>query len=198
MKSKLIAVVSAALFLCPATGVFAQNQVPEGYLRAVELYEKGIFERAESIFSEISASTGDVMAKGYETLCSLRLLERGCEKLASDYVTEYPYSKLVPQIHFYSALNYFDKEEYRMAANEFAKIPDKSLHGNQLAEYSFKRAYSLFEEGWLEDAKDFFLVSEQLPLWTGSKGRARIRVSRKFRTITGWSAASCSRITTML
>ena len=163
MKSKLIAVVSAALFLCPATGVFAQNQVPEGYLRAVELYEKGIFERAESIFSEISASTGDVMAKGYETLCSLRLLERGCEKLASDYVTEYPYSKLVPQIHFYSALNYFDKEEYRMAANEFAKIPDKSLHGNQLAEYSFKRAYSLFEEGWLEDAKDFFLVSEQLP-----------------------------------
>lgn len=163
MKSKLIAVISAALFLCPATGVFAQNQVPEGYLRAVELYEKGIFERAESIFSEISASTGDVMAKGYETLCSLRLLERGCEKLASDYVTEYPYSKLVPQIHFYSALNYFDKEEYRMAANEFAKIPDKSLHGNQLAEYSFKRAYSLFEEGWLEDAKDFFLVSEQLP-----------------------------------
>ena len=39
MKSKLIAVVSAALFLCPATGVFAQNQVPEGYLRAVELDE---------------------------------------------------------------------------------------------------------------------------------------------------------------
>lgn len=163
MKSKLIAVVLTALSLCPATALVAQNKVPEGYRRAVELYEKGIFERAETIFGEIAASTGDVMAKGYETLCAVRLLERGCEKLAGDYVTEYPYSKLVPQIRFYNALNLFDQEEYRRAANEFAKVADKDLYPNQRAEYAFKRAYSLFEEGYLEDAKDLFLVSEQLP-----------------------------------
>lgn len=163
MKCKLVAVLAAALIFCPGAGMFAQNSVPETFRRAVDLYEHGLFERAETLFGTLAAETGDFVAKGYEALCAVRLQEPGCERTAADYIAGHPYSSLVPQIHFYNALNLFDKEDYPGAADVFAKIERKDLFGDQLAEYSFKHSYALFEKGDIQAAKAGFEAAEKLP-----------------------------------
>lgn len=163
MKRKLTAVILSAMLLYPAPMLFSQSGAPEGYLRAVELYDRGMFERAESLFGDVFSSTGDIMAKGYVALCAVRLQENGSETLAANYVSEHPYSKLVPQIHFYNALNLFDNQDYKGAVREFAQVSGKSLYGGQVAEWSFKQSYSFFEEGELDAAERGFRKVEKMP-----------------------------------
>lgn len=161
MKSKLAAALLAALSLGTWTTASAQETGPDRYRLATELYAHGMFERAGSIFGEIYAGTGDVTAGGYEALCSVRLQEVGNETLADGYVASHPYSILVPQIHFYKALNLFDRQDYKAAAAEFGKIRENSLPSALVAEYAFKQAYSYFEEGDLAKAKSLFEKSEK-------------------------------------
>ena len=163
MKNKLIAVFLFATLLCAGTGAFAQERTAAAYRRALDLYEHGMFERAGTLFDEISSSTGDVMAEGYRVLCATRLQENGYETLVSEYIGAHPYSKLIPQIRFYHGLNLFDLEDYKSAAEEFALLDTKSLLKGQEAEYMFKRAYSLFETGDLETAADLFSRGEKMP-----------------------------------
>ncbi len=161
MKSKLAAALLAALSLGVWTAAPARDVEPDRYRLATELYENGMFERAGTLFGEIYAETGDVAAGGYEALCSVRLQEVGNEVLADEYVAAHPYSSLVPQIHFYKALNLFDRQDYRSASAEFDKVREKSLPSGLVAEYAFKQAYSSFEEGDLGKAKDLFEKSEK-------------------------------------
>ena len=161
MKSKLAAALLAALSLGGWTVAAAQESGPDRYRLATELYVNGMFERAGTLFGEIYAETGDVTAGGYEVLCSVRLQEVGNETLADEYVASHPYSALVPQIHFYKALNLFDRQEYKSAAAEFALIREKSLPEDLVAEYAFKQAYAYFEEGDLAKAKDLFEKGEK-------------------------------------
>ncbi len=161
MRSKLAAALLAALAFGAGMAATAQETRSDRYRLATELYGHGMFERAGSIFGEIYAGTGDVTAGGYEALCAVRLQERGNETLADEYVAVHPYSILVPQIHFYKALNLFDMQEYQAAAAEFEKIREKNLPADLVAEYSFKRAYSYFEQGNMEKAKSLFEESER-------------------------------------
>ncbi len=163
MKSRLIAAIAAAMVFCPGTALVAQNLSTGTYLEAVGLYDNGMFERAESLFDEIGSGTGDVMAKGYAVLCAVRLQEAGYESLVSDYIDRYPYSKLIPQIRFYKALNLFDAEDYEGTARELGKITTKSLYPGQLAEYTFKKAYSLFGMDDYDSAADLFADADKMP-----------------------------------
>lgn len=163
MKSKLIAALLAVTFLCPGAGLRARQPAPEEFRRAVDLYEHGLFERAGTLFGSVFSATGDVLAKGYETLCSVRLQEAGYEQAVSEYSQAYPYSILIPQLHFYSGLNLFDKEDYALAAREFGKVSARDLYSGQIAEYSFKKAYSLFENGDIQAAEAGFAEAEKMP-----------------------------------
>ena len=163
MKNKRIAAILSAVLLCSAAAVQAQERNAADFQKAMELYRNGMFERAGTMFGQIARSEGDVLAKGYETLCSVRLQERGYQTMASEYIAEHPWSKVVPQIRFYDALNLFDKEDYKAASGEFGKIEPKALEDSQVAEYMFKSAYSLFEEGDLDGAKSLFEKGEKMP-----------------------------------
>lgn len=163
MKSKLLAAVIAVMVFCPGPGLKAQEPVPDAFRRAMDLYEHGLFERAETLFGQLYAANGDFVARGYETLCSVRLQEPGCERLAETFIAEHPYSSLVPQLHFYSGLNRFDRNDYAGAASAFAEIERKDLFGDQLPEYSFKNAYACFETGDIPAAKAGFKHAEKMP-----------------------------------
>lgn len=163
MNNKIFAVLSIATVLCAGPSVLAQDRTSGEFRRAVELYGHGMFERAGTLFGQIAAQTDDVLARGYETLCAIRLQERGYETLTEEYIGKYPYSKLLPQIHFYNGLNYFDKEDYRTAADEFGKLDSSMLGKDQIPEYMFKHGYALFEEGELDRARDIFIRGEKMP-----------------------------------
>ena len=163
MNTKLKAALLAAAMLPGWLSLSAQDRTPDRYRQAIDLYNHGMFERAGTIFDQIQSETGDVMAEGYKTLCAVRLQEKGHETMASSYISGNPYSKLIPQIRFYSGLNLFDKEDYKGAAEEFGKIDQKSLEKGQIAEYMFKRGYALFEEGDLDRAREIFAKGEKMP-----------------------------------
>lgn len=163
MNTKLKAALLAAAMLCGWLSLPAQDRTTGRYRQAIDLYNNGMFERAGAIFDRIASGSGDVMAVGYRTLCAVRLQEKGHETMASGYIADYPYSKLIPQIRFYSGLNLFDKEDYKGAAAEFGMIDQNSLEKGQIAEYMFKLGYSLFEEGDLAGARDIFAKGEKMP-----------------------------------
>jgi len=162
MKTNFVAVLLSALSLSIGTVARAQETGPGQYRLAVDLYEHGMFQRAGSVFSAIYEGNGDVMAGGYEALCAVRLQEKGNETLAYEYVREHPYSSLVPQIHFYMALNAFDDKDYKSAILEFGQIDIDRLPGELEAEYTFKEAYSYFEEGNLAKAKSLFGKADRM------------------------------------
>lgn len=163
MKRRLIAALLAALALCPGSPVSAQETTPDIYRHAVELYGRGMFERAETLFGEVASETGDVMAKGYEALCAVRLQAVGNRTLADQFISENPYSSLIPQIRFYNALNLFDERSYSAAAAEFARIDSRALKNDQIPEFMFKEAYSRFELDDYDRAADLFAKAERMP-----------------------------------
>ncbi|MDY5566734.1 MAG: tetratricopeptide repeat protein [Candidatus Cryptobacteroides sp.] len=140
-----------------------QTTKTDAFRQAVEFYDRGMFERAESIFSEIAASGQDVMAKGYEALCAVRRQSVGNRNLADQYISEYPYSGLIPQIRFYNALNLFDEQNFSTASAEFARIDMRSLKNSQVPEFIFKQAYSLFELDEYDRAEELFSKAEKMP-----------------------------------
>lgn len=162
MKSKFVAVLLSALSLTTGAALQAQEAIPDRFRGAEELYDHGMFERAGSIFGSIYKETGDVLAGGYEALCAVRLQARGNETLADEYVAGHPYSGLVPQIHFYKALNAFDRQDFKSAIHEFGKVAGERLPDALVAEYSFKEAYSYFEEGDLLKAKSLFEKADKM------------------------------------
>ena len=163
MNNRITAVLLSAMVLCSGWSLRAQDRTADSYRRALDLYDHGMFERAGTIFGEISSASGDVMAEGYKTLCAVRLQERGYETMVADYIDSHPYSKLIPQIRFYNGLNLFDLEDYKAAAAEFDKLDTKVLEKDQIPEYMFKHAYSVFEEGDLDRARQIFARGEKMP-----------------------------------
>ena len=163
MNRGLIAALSIALALSSELIANGQTTKTDAFRQAVEFYDRGMFERAESIFSEIAASGQDVMAKGYEALCAVRRQSVGNRNLADQYISEYPYSGLIPQIRFYNALNLFDDQNFSTASAEFARIDMRSLKNSQVPEFIFKQAYSLFELDEYDRAEELFSKAEKMP-----------------------------------
>lgn len=163
MNRGLIAALSIALALSSELIANGQTTKTDAFRQAVEFYDRGMFERAESIFSEIAASGQDVMAKGYEALCAVRRQSVGNRNLADQYISEYPYSGLIPQIRFYNALNLFDEQNFSTASAEFARIDMRSLKNSQVPEFIFKQAYSLFELDEYDRAEELFSQAEKMP-----------------------------------
>ena len=163
MNRGLIAALSIALALSSELIANGQTTKTDAFRQAVEFYDRGMFERAESIFSEIAASGQDVMAKGYEALCAVRRQSVGNRNLADQYISEYPYSGLIPQIRFYNALNLFDEQNFSTASAEFARIDMRSLKNSQVPEFIFKQAYSLFELDEYDRAEELFSKAEKMP-----------------------------------
>ena len=163
MNRGLIAALSIALALSSELIANGQTTKTDAFRQAVEFYDRGMFERAESIFSEIAASGQDVMAKGYEALCAVRRQSVGNRNLADQYISEYPYSGLIPHIRFYNALNLFDEQNFSTASAEFARIDMRSLKNSQVPEFIFKQAYSLFELDEYDRAEELFSKAEKMP-----------------------------------
>jgi tetratricopeptide (TPR) repeat protein len=163
MKLKLFAAVIISAILLPFS-TLAQTARNDDFRQALDLYEHGMFERAESIFSQIYTDTGSEDALGYRALCSVRLQEVGYESVASEFITNHPYSRLVPQVHFYNGLNLFDDQNYQEALNEFSQIDTKDLETSQIPEYQFKYAYSKFGIDDYAGAKAEFEKVENMPM----------------------------------
>lgn len=141
------------------SGVVAGNEMK----LALSLYGRGMYERAEAIFAEISAETGDYIAEGYRILCAEKLGRRGYGTMVDEYVAKYPHSGLVPLMRYQHASNLFDSGFYAEAGDELEKISRKHLTRKQADEFLFKKAYCDFATGNYERAYSRFREVAERP-----------------------------------
>ena len=90
MSNKIKAAFLTVMILLSGVSISAQGRLSGSYRKALDLYNHGMFERAGVIFDQISDETGDVLARGYKTLCSVRLQENGYESAVANYLADSP------------------------------------------------------------------------------------------------------------
>lgn len=161
IKTGFVALCLSVCLMLPCAGAYAsaddREGLPEGparkeFRQAVDLFGRGMYDRARTLFTGLAEKYGDYESEGYSVLCSVHLQSEGYGNLAREYMETYPYSWLVPQIHYQYALNLFDRDDYEGALREFGSVSRFGLHRSQVPEFLFKRAYCDFRLGDYERA----------------------------------------------
>ncbi len=153
----LLAAVMMGSFSLPA----AQEDDSKTFLKALSLYEKGLYTQARAIFDSID---DDPQAKGYAVLCAAKTKAPGYEDAVGEYIAGSPYTGLVPKICYQNALNLFDDQRYDEALMFFKYAGLRNMEKSDRAEYIFKSAYCDFEMGEYDSALEGFSKVDKLPL----------------------------------
>ena len=148
MIKRILAVSYTALIIC--ANVLAQSPSTadsgtEVFRKAVRLYEHGMYNQARELFSTLSQD--DVVSRGYEVLCCVRMRSADYEEQMSRYFRDCPYSGIVPRIKYMHALNLFDAAKFTEASQCLYDISPADLTSDDLPEYTYKKAYCDFHTG---------------------------------------------------
>lgn len=96
-------------------------------------------------------------------LCATRLRDANYEVMMDNYIENYPYSGLIPQIRFRHASNLFDSGYYADALSVLDKVARAQLYRKQVSEYLFMKAYCSFEMKDYDLALTRFREAESRP-----------------------------------
>ena len=161
MKFKIAAVLALGLAtVCASAQIlpygnrqerYGQPQTEE-YKEALNLFEKGMYDRSMLLFKDIARTTGNTDAYGYYVLNATYLQVPGYEKLIEEFTGRSQSSGLIPQIRYRYALNLFDEKDFKGASVQFEQLSRHNLYRSQVPEFQFKRAYCDFEQRYFERA----------------------------------------------
>ncbi|MDR1225855.1 MAG: tetratricopeptide repeat protein [Prevotellaceae bacterium] len=163
-----IAFATFLLSLVGTTGVVAQatrdmGDAQEAYRHALELYEKKLYGLAQHEFERavakgIAADGSQLVAQVeyYKLVCAYELWASNTEELANEYIAAYPESEKCNDTYYLLGKYYFRNADYANAITAFGQFNSSSLSEDEMAEYDFKRAYSLFAQLRYETASPIF------------------------------------------
>ena len=151
IKRFVPAFVAVSIFAAsPALSPEASAQVADpnkAFGHALELLDRGMFNRAEKIFNGLISNGEKSDAEGYSILCEVKMRAKGYETRMLKYLDKHPYSVMVPAIRYQYAMNLFDVQEYEEAAYQFEQIPIKQIRKSGRPAYLFYKSYSELETG---------------------------------------------------
>ncbi|MDP3452349.1 MAG: tetratricopeptide repeat protein [Bacteroidales bacterium] len=140
----------------------AADRYPDGYKKAVELFDKGLFSSAGKEFESLLLSTGSekkALIADIEAYLTLIAIERGTPDFEARYnnmESNFSLTTLMSEIRLRFGSTLFDKEDYNGAFKIFALIKPGDLSKNQLNEFYFKSAYAHFRTGNTTEALSMF------------------------------------------
>ena len=137
-----------------ASGLYAQDL---GQVK--NLYQAGMY--SESL--RLVEGNNSPMAAGYRALCMLQLKAPHSHDVAKAFVARYHENLLVPQVRYQLGLDYFDREQFEEALEQFDRISQTDIQESQRAEYTYKVGYTIFAQGDGERAKGLLLRMKDLP-----------------------------------
>ena len=146
MNSKSILTIFTSLVIS-ATSLSAQE-----FRQALELQDRGMHSRASVVMRELGREVESVDPEGYALLNDVIMNMKAYTSRMGEYLARNPHSVLVPQIKYYHALNLFETQDYKGAAEVFDQIPAAHIKDTQLDEYLFKKAYCELETGDVDRA----------------------------------------------
>lgn len=140
--------------------IYTHSNVP--YNSALELFDKEKYSAAQDKFEVVLKESSEhksevvVNAKFYHALCALKLFNTDAENLFIEFINQHPESPKVKQAYFYLGAYQFRRKKYDKALAWFNKIDPYDLNPEDLAEYQFKKGYSLFMEDEYASASNHF------------------------------------------
>ena len=160
MKMRYFVAACAALLLSAGFSAKAQETPSAPFREALQLYQKGSFDRAAELFGKLD----DDLSRGYAALCAVKAGTKGFEKQAQAYLDASPESVLCPQINWAWGKRLFDEGDYENASFRFGRILSDEMQRDELTEYVYKRAYCDFVLGRYETAEPSFRYVESADL----------------------------------
>lgn len=131
----------------------------KNYHTAMELFQKEkytlarvYFEKALKDVEQLSHEQENTAAF-HQALSAKRLFNKDTEYLLHGFIHSYPASKWINLAFFEMGLYQYYKKDYDDAIHWFGQVDENQLIKKELAEFHFKRGYSHFMEGNLEEAK---------------------------------------------
>ncbi|MGN0190695.1 MAG: tetratricopeptide repeat protein [Candidatus Cryptobacteroides sp.] len=146
--------ISANCYLADAQTVAGRED--RDFAKAMEAFDKGMYERAMTLFDDIVFRTGSVKAEGYSVLCSVKSGVRGWENRMESFISANPSSELVPQLKFALSCRMFDKGDYKSCAEILNDLKMQQLRRSQYDQYLFNQGFSLFSLGDYAQASERF------------------------------------------
>lgn len=126
---------------------------------AKELFQKQKYGSAQQYFKQVYEQAGDKQqdmkadSYFYMGICAANLGNQDAGFLLNDFINRYPVHAFVPQAHFYLGKYLFSKKQYKRVLDEFNAIDERNIAKSDLAEYRFKKGYSLFATNQYDEAK---------------------------------------------
>lgn len=117
------------------------------YDDALDLYGRGLYARAMSLFQNLPGYGDEPLSSGYAVLCAQKLRIDGYGEMADDYLSRFPGGILETEIRFEKASDLFDRSLFTEALDEFRLISPAKLKKSVVAEYTFKKGYCFFKSG---------------------------------------------------
>ncbi len=145
--------------------ILNSNLTAQSLSTAKELYNNKLYKNSLAELNKVikkeesdGAQTSKTLeeAKGYKVLCSILLGQSNLEGEVADFQQNFPSSPLNSSIKLRLAGHYFDNEEFAKAIKYYNSINENLLSSSEKEEYNFKKGYSLFELGNINDAKEIF------------------------------------------
>ncbi|MDR0414835.1 MAG: tetratricopeptide repeat protein [Prevotellaceae bacterium] len=149
-----------------AQTVCNMSEADETYRKAVELYRKKLYGLAQAEFERaitknVAARHDDhlrLAAEYYILECAYEQWSPAAEMLIKKFIEKYPESGRQNDARYLLARYYFREGSYEKAAAVFDAFEINALSDNDYQEYAFKKAYSMFVCGRLDEASSLFAV----------------------------------------
>lgn len=122
--------------------------------RAEYLLEHGMYEAAMELFE---SQKDDPLCQDYALLCAVYLRSPQCARRVAAMDTDHPRTILNSVVHYRYALMLFEQGDYVGAQAQFDLVDGKSLDRSLLGEYTYKRGFSVYSNGDLVKASEYFL-----------------------------------------
>ena len=158
MIMRKLTVGLSMIFMCIGLNANAQDM-----REALKLYDNGMYSRARVYFDDTASETHMADPEGYAVLCDVIQNVPGYRRSMASFLAENPQSPLISRIRYAHALNLFDNQDFSGASDEFSQINPKHLDKGQRAEFTFKKAYCLLENGNVSEALNGFKDVEAMP-----------------------------------
>jgi TolA-binding protein len=129
------------------------------FKNGVELFDKKLFNAAQSCFLHILETTRDKNslirsdAEFFAAACAMELFHKDAEWRFKAFIENNPASNRNKWAYFYLGKSNFRKKKYSDVIQWLEKVDVYDLKKEDLAELYFKRGYSYFETGNYEKAK---------------------------------------------
>ncbi|MBS3806513.1 MAG: tetratricopeptide repeat protein [Bacteroidales bacterium] len=138
------------------------NGETQAYQKALDLYDKEKYAAAQEQFEMALEQLGEserglkANARYYMAICAMELFHADAEYLLDRFISQYPENARVNTAYFQMGKYQYRQENYHKAVHWFDEVKRDKLSGEQQGEYFFKKGYSHYQEGELEEASQAF------------------------------------------